>query len=287
MLRRRRIDFDALDDENYVVGAYHYLLAMRPDDGGLRNYVEHLRSGTLTRETMLAEMRGLDDWWLQRILDPHISLHLSRELWVQQAPRAARIVDLGGTDQSSDHGALVTLGYPYRFEQLTIVDLPPEERHDLYGAVHQNVTSPLGPVEYVHGSMTDLSFVDDASVDLVFSGQSIEHVTAEEGDVVFQEAMRVLRPGGHLVLDTPNRAATRLQLGESFSNPDHKVEYTHAELSAKLERAGFVVEVARGLNLLPETFETGVYSTEEMARHLGVFADIERCYVLAYSCRKP
>ena len=40
--------------ENYIVGAYHYLLGMTPDPGGLQSYGEHLRTGTRTRETMLA-----------------------------------------------------------------------------------------------------------------------------------------------------------------------------------------------------------------------------------------
>jgi len=289
MLGRRRIDFESLDDESYVIGAYHYLLEMRPDESGLRNYVEHLRNGTRTRRTMCSEMRGLDDWWLQRILHPEIALHLSRKLWVQQLPRAARILDLGGTDQHSANGALVALGYPYPFEELTIVDLPPADRHDLYGATHGRgrVQTPLGPAEYVDRSMTDLSPFADASYDMVFSGQSIEHVSEDDGDVMLREAFRVLRPGGHLCLDTPNRAATELQLGDGLSNPDHELEYTHAQLSEKLERAGFVIELARGLNLVAGAFESGVFSTEELARHVGVFSDIERSYVLAYVCRRP
>lgn len=60
--RRRRLDIDALSDEDYVVAAYHLLFGAEPDADGLRNYVAHLGEGTRTRRTMLAEMRGLDDW---------------------------------------------------------------------------------------------------------------------------------------------------------------------------------------------------------------------------------
>jgi SAM-dependent methyltransferase len=282
------VAFDTLSDADFVVGAYHYLYGIEPDPDGFRNYVEHLRNGTRTRATMLAELRGLDDWWLQRILEPLLSIHLSRKLWVQQLPQARRILDLGGTDQGSDDGALVGLGYPYPFERLTIVDLPVEERHDLYAASHATaeVQTRLGPVDYHAGSMTDLSAFADGTFDLVFSGQSIEHVTEADADLVLAEVRRVLTPDGHLCLDTPNGAACRLQLGgDGVTNPDHEIEYTHEQLTEKLHRAGFVIEVARGLNHLPGSFESGTFSYEELARYIGVFADIERCYVLAYCCR--
>jgi predicted SAM-dependent methyltransferase len=287
--RSRRTHFDDLDDHDFVVGAYHYLYGISPDDGGLANYIDHLQNGTLTRRTMLAEMRGLDDWWLQRILDPLISLHLSRKLWVQQLPRAAHILDLGGTDQSSAEGSLVRMGYPYPFERLAVVDLPPDDRHPLYAMTHGAgvVHTALGPVEYHERSMVDLSVFGDESFDLVMSGQSIEHITEAEAEVALREIHRVLRPGGHLCLDTPNGAACRLQLGgPGVTNPDHEIEYTHLELSRKLEGAGFVIERAQGLNHLPSTFATEEFRFEELARHIGVFDDIEHCYLLAYRCRK-
>jgi predicted SAM-dependent methyltransferase len=288
MFFKRRVDWSTLDEANYIRGAYHYLLDMEPDPGGLENYLQHLANGSLTRPTMVSEIRGLDDWWLHRISNPEIALHMSRKLWVKQLPKAARIIDLGGTAQSSPLGALVVMGYPYSFEQLTIVDLPPEDRHELYAATHgHRVESPLGPIEYVERSMIDLAPFADSSFDLVVSGQSIEHVTEADGDRMLAEAFRVLRPGGHLALDTPNRAATRIQLGDGLSNPDHKLEYTHEQLSAKLERAGFVIEVAQGMSFVRQAFETGVFSTEELAKSIGVYADIERCYFLAYTCRKP
>ncbi|MCU1376339.1 MAG: hypothetical protein JWO68_3625, partial [Actinomycetia bacterium] len=40
------------------------------------------------------------------------------------------------------------------------------------------------------------------------------------------------------------------------------------------------------LNRLPESFATGTFSFKELARHVGVFADVEHCYVLAYGCRR-
>lgn len=72
--------------------------------------------------------------------------------------------------------------------------------------------------------------VEDA--DTVVALQVIEHL--EDDDAFVRHAMAALRPGGRLVLTTPNRLLT-------FSdNPWHVREYTAAELRDLLERHGEV-----------------------------------------------
>jgi SAM-dependent methyltransferase len=44
--------------------------------------------------------------------------------------------------------------------------------------------------------------VDDSSIDLIYSDYVLEHV--EDPDAFFQEAHRVLKPGGYLCMRTPN-----------------------------------------------------------------------------------
>jgi ubiquinone/menaquinone biosynthesis C-methylase UbiE len=134
--------------------------------------------------------------------------------------------------------------------------------------------------------MSDLSAFADESFDLVYSGQSIEHVTAEEGSIVLNEAFRVLRPGGYIALDTPNALVTRLQQA-AFIDPDHKVEYTPDELSAKLGSAGFDVVESKGLNYAGRSVEAGRFDPEEVAANSGMFEAAEDCYILCYVCRKP
>ena len=124
----------------------------------------------------------------------------------------------------------------------------------------------------------------------MYSGQSIEHVTPADADVALAEVLRVLRPGGFFCLDTPNADACRMQLagtGLSVTNPDHKVEYTHAELSAKLRTAGFEIRESWGLSYLPGAFRTGVFSEKELGLSTGVFAAVEKSYLLAYLCARP
>jgi len=97
---------------------------------------------------------------------------------------------------------------------------------------------------------------------------------------------RVLRPGGHLALDTPNATVCRLQQAE-FIDPDHKYEYTHAEMMEKLVDGGFEVLEAKGLNLARAGLERGRFSVTEVATARGLFADVESCYLLSYLCRSP
>jgi SAM-dependent methyltransferase len=183
---------------------------------------------------------------------------------------------------------MVGMGYPYPFEELVIVDLPSDERHAIYRSsdTGREVSSPLGPVRYRYHSMTDLSGFEDASVDLVYSGQSIEHVTPDDGATVLKEVFRILRAGGHLAIDTPNARVTRLQQ-EAFIDPDHKVEYSHPEMMGALTGTGFEVVEARGLNYAGGSLAAGQFNIDEVAGNAGLYAAIEDCYILCYVCRKP
>jgi SAM-dependent methyltransferase len=270
---------------------YQVMLHRSPDPVGFQDFVHQVETGQLTRQEMADAIRGSEEFQIRvrftgRTFGP--SIHAGRCAFIRSLPPAGRIVDLGGTHLHQDVGALVGLGYPYRFQELVIVDLPGDERHPLYrsGVAPREVRSPLGPVRYRYHSMTDLSGFADLSVDLVYSGQSIEHVTVDEGAVVLKEVFRVLRPGGYLALDTPNARVTRLQQAE-FIDPDHKVEYTSEELTAKLEAAGFDVLEVKGLNYAGRSLATGRFDPDEVAGNSGLFAAARDCYILCYLCRKP
>jgi SAM-dependent methyltransferase len=217
------------------------------------------------------------------------SLHRARMLAVKRLPQAKTIVDLGGASGEGE-GALVGMGYPYHFEDLWIIDLPPENRHAVYGDLghfREVVQSKQGLVHHVYASMTDLSRFGSGTVDLVFSGESIEHITCSEAQTVCQEAFRVLKPGGFFCLDTPNRAVTRLQCPDSWVHPEHKHEYTHREMVPLLEGNGFVIREAKGISLARDGARAGVFSPEECMQNEGLYDDIENCYLLFYQCQKP
>ena len=265
------------------------MLRRDPDPGGLHNYRDHLANGTRSRDGVLDDMISSDEFRLGiHYLNPLVSLHVSRSQFVRSLPRARRILDLGGASQNDPNGALIALSYPYRFDELVIIDLPFDDRHELYvhSAPVTEVDSPLGPVRYRYQSMTDFSAFDDQSFDMVYSGQTIEHVTPEECDQVLAGVRRVLKPGGWFAVDTPNGPVCRLHQSE-FINPDHKVEYSHAEFAARLQGAGLEVVGAWGLDWVGESVRTGEFSEDELCENVGMFHEIEECYLLAYLCRTP
>jgi SAM-dependent methyltransferase len=285
-----RPSFWQLPHEVAVRIAYNTLLRREPDDSGRRHFLEGLASGELTREDLLDHLRWSPEFHRgvpvkeSRFGD---SLHQSRSEFIAGLPEAKRILDLGGSSSYSEWGAMIAMGYPYSFESLTIIDLPPDDRHEIYRYTNQpmEVVSPQGPVRYAYHSMTDLSTYSDASFDLVYSGQSIEHVQPEEAVHVLAEVHRLLRPGGYLALDTPNARACRAQQSD-FIDPDHKVEYTHSEMLTKLQSAGFTVREAKGLNYVGKSLAAGTFSVAEAASRPGIYAKIEDCYLLAYLCQK-
>ncbi|HXQ62033.1 MAG TPA: methyltransferase domain-containing protein [Acidimicrobiales bacterium] len=268
---------------------YELLLHRAPDPAGAASYLPGLEDGTLTPAQLAEWILSSGEWWTDvAFSELGTSLHFSRCLFVRSFPPARRILDLGGTALGAPQGAMVRMGYPYAFDRLVVVDLPQGDRNDLYREDHDRhiVDTPLGPVHYHYHSMTDLSAYPDASFDLVYSGQSIEHVPVADADKVLTEVARVLRPGGHLALDTPNATVCRLQQAE-FIDPDHDHEYTHHEMVDKLRCNGFEVVEMKGLNHAGRSLAAGEFSTREVATQRGLFADIESCYLLAYLCRTP
>jgi hypothetical protein len=289
-LPARAISYERLPAPAAVRIAYQVMLRREPDPEGFSDNLAQLASGALTRSELAQAVRGSEEFqnigFTDRLLGP--SIHAGRCEFIRALPKAARIVDLGGTHLANEVGALVALGYPYPFEELTIVDLPSPRRHEIYRSQDHfgDVNSPLGRVSYRYHSMTDLSSFADSSVDLVYSGQSIEHVTVAEGRKVLAEVRRILRPGGHLAIDTPNARVTRI-MQEKLIDPDHKVEYTWPELRELITDAGLEVVRAQGLNYAGRCVECGTFDADEVACHWGLHDAIEDCFILAVVARRP
>jgi SAM-dependent methyltransferase len=87
------------------------------------------------------------------------------------------------------------------------------------------------------------------SFDAVYAGEIVEHLL--EPDAALGEWLGALRPGGRLVVTTPNRLhlMARLQRRYVVKNAEHLFEYSRAELVAAVRRAGGRVEHVEGLIL--------------------------------------
>lgn len=282
------LNFFTAPDHVAIRLAYNILLGREPDEGGARDFARVLDGDPTKRGAMLDWIRGSEEFANRQFSTLGPSIHFGRGCFVRSLPPARRILDLGGSSHTNAAGGLFGFGYPYAFDEMIVIDLPSDERHELYRDQdkqrEKEVQTHLGPVRFRFHSMVDLSGLEDESFDLVYSGQSIEHVTPDEADVVLKEVARVLTPDGTLAVDTPNAAVCRLQQAE-FIDPDHKVEYTAAELDAKLAAAGFDVVERKGLNYAGASVATKAFDAVDTARHWGLFADPEDCYLLAYVAR--
>lgn len=196
-------------------------------------------------------------------------------------PPAGVILDLGGAN-----APLHEMGYPHAFTKLTLIDLPIEDRHQDFQVTLRDAG---GKVVLRYEDMTDLKGIDSGSVDLVWSGQSIEHVSPEAGERMCREAFRVLKTGGHFCLDTPNRLITELHVatvGGGFIHPDHKIEYTPAQLRQVLLDAGFAVDQEWGLCEMPLTARNRSFTYDDFIVGGSISRNIEDCYVQFFHCVK-
>jgi dolichol-phosphate mannosyltransferase len=124
------------------------------------------------------------------------------------------------------------------------VDLNPEARNY------------LGPgIEFRQWNAADALAIPDASVDVVFTSNFLEHLPDKHAvERLIDDIRRVLRPGGHLVALGPN---VRAIPGQYWDFWDHLVPISDRSLGELLETRGFDV-VDSIAKFLPYTTRTAL-----------------------------
>ncbi|CAM3658579.1 class I SAM-dependent methyltransferase [Kibdelosporangium persicum] len=107
----------------------------------------------------------------------------------------------------------------------------------------EHVARKYPRIHMVRGNLVMLPFAGE-SIDVVANLQVIEHLWEQER--FLRECLRVLRPGGRLLITTPNRI-TFSPGRDTPLNPFHTRELNAAELTELLVGAGFRVELMAGL----------------------------------------
>lgn len=94
------------------------------------------------------------------------------------------------------------------------------------------------PVNVAVGSVTDLSFVADNSVDFAFASNLFEHLTQADFTATLSQLRKKLKPGGTLNILQPNY---RLAYREYFDDYTHVSIYSDVSLCDFLQANGFAV----------------------------------------------
>ena len=187
---------------------------------------------------------------------PADPMHSSRRFEISRIagklPRGGTLLDVGS-------GVGFIPRYFHLLQNKVIsVDYPATGGHDALKALMDiGITG-----HYVQVGVDPLPLPDDC-VDVVFVGNVIEHLPNSPKSFV-TDLKRILKPGGHLIMDTKNAMdlKTRLKVLWGVSNwaplksfyelginPHHHKEYTLHELAQLFEWSGF-----RSLELITEEF---------------------------------
>jgi len=129
--------------------------------------------------------------------------------------------------------------------------------------------------EWLARSADRFDDIATASVDLVFAGQTTEHLWPRQLSGFLREAARVLRPDGLLVMDSPNRLVTEHL---SWSHGGHTFELSCDEMMELTRLAGFRVERRLGLwacrwNEHVHELEEGLADPSQVSRRIALATD--------------
>ncbi|MEO8695226.1 MAG: class I SAM-dependent methyltransferase [Acidimicrobiales bacterium] len=161
----------------------------------------------------------------------HSILHTLRTAELRCVPKGARrVVSVGASGR----------WYFDWFEDC----VGPLELHIGVEAFEEKPVDLPANVEWVASTADDFTSIADDSVDLVFAGQTTEHLWPDELVGFLSESARVLRPEGLLVVDSPNRLVTQAL---HWSHGGHTIELSADEMTELLDLAGFRVETCTGL----------------------------------------
>lgn len=131
-------------------------------------------------------------------------------------------------------------------------------------AVDMNPDAPKylkSEVKFFQTPATQMPSVADATNDVVFTSNFLEHLhTKEDCNKVFGEVKRVLRPGGRFIILGPN---IRYAYKEYWDFYDHYLPLSHLSLEEGLKQSGF--NVIRNIpRFLPYTMKSRLPSGDAL-----------------------
>jgi SAM-dependent methyltransferase len=160
-------------------------------------------------DTRFSRSAGRNGVW--RVICRHLERHI---------PAAGTVLDLGA-------------GYCS-----FINNVRAQERHAL--DAFPGFVAFAAPGVHTHvGVCWDLGTFADATLDVVFTSNVLEHLTKAEVVDTLREVRRALKPGGRLIIIQPNY---RYCASEYFDDYTHQTVFTHVSLADLLATSGFRVD---------------------------------------------
>jgi SAM-dependent methyltransferase len=154
------------------------------------------------------------------LLNEHLARYRFARHFVSGPGPSARVLDAG-------------CGTGYGAAELALAGAASVTGTDIAAEAVGHARSRYGSerVRFVQGSCETLPFSDGA-FDLLVAFEVIEHL--DRWQDLLLEAKRVLKPGGILLVSTPNRDYYAESRGKSGPNPFHRHEFDYAEFEAAL-----------------------------------------------------
>lgn len=174
---------------------------------------------------------GEPDGWQPPSADFHMAIHELRTLELESVPKGSReVLSIGAQG-----------GWYFEWFRQAYGDV---DRHVGVEAFENRPDDLPEYAVWIENTADQMHDVESDSIDLVFAGQTTEHLWAHELVGFLVEAHRVLRDGGLLVVDSPNRLVTEHLC---WSHGGHSIEISAAEASHLFELAGFDVIDVHGV----------------------------------------
>lgn len=104
--------------------------------------------------------------------------------------------------------------------------------------------------------------IESGSVGSILAMHVVEHLPAEVLFALFRESARVLRPGGLLMIETPNAESMLVSATEFWRDPTHLAPRHPAALTVLVREHGFAIDELRAVHELPEGTRIPILPTD-------------------------
>lgn len=203
----------------------------RPYVSQIESAVRSSEADVLSALTSPKSTEVLSDGWRPPSDTFHMAMHELRTLELERVPKGCRHVLSVGAQG----------GWYFDWFRRAYGDV------DLHVGVEAFEARPNDLPDYavwIENTADRMHDVAAGSIDLVFAGQTTEHLWAAELVGFLVESHRVLRANGLLVVDSPNRLVTEHLY---WSHGGHSIEISAGEAAMLLELAGFEVVDVHGI----------------------------------------